>query len=212
MCDFIRFLSVRRLSALAALALSGLVVGCTSTGDASGDARPAGHSVTLVSGCAVELDHAVYDPALPGYWVVGSEAMIQLSRLPEATDDGELVLMIRTKPDASLAAPSRLDSFRILTRTHRIVTKFDPSASTVAPVDVIAVTIKKEGTEAVLVMTDTAGRYLSFKQEGERVRVTFTPEGLRLIGSDAAISWKDSSRAVAPVGTPAETTEARRIL
>lgn len=39
--------------------------------------------------------------------------------------------------------------------------------------------------------SDESGRYIRFERIGEYVKVTFTAEGMNLIGDIATISWKE---------------------
>jgi hypothetical protein len=179
----------RTLAALALAAVLPVLSGCTHAAVDSTDTSEPAYGANMVRGCAVELEHPYYDPELPGYWLVGNNATLQISHLKGVTRPKTFSFMLRTKPDATLAKPSELDIFKILTSNYRIVTKFNPNKT--APVDILAYTEKKEGTEVVLVKTDTTGKYVTFERVGERIKVTLTEEGMNLIGEDAAISWVD---------------------
>ncbi len=177
----------RKLSALVLVAVLPVFSGCAGSSYADADPADAAYAVNMTRGCAVELEHPYYDASLPGYWLVGSNATIQISHLKGVERPATFSFMVRTKPDATLANPSEIDIFKILTPKYRIVTKFN--AKKAAPVDILAYTEKKEGTEVVLVKTDSTGKYLTFERVGERIKVTLTAEGMSLIGEDATMSW-----------------------
>lgn len=182
--------SPRKFTAIALIAVLTVFSGCAGVShDETDDPNEAAYGVNMVRGCAVELDHPTYDPALPGYWLVGNNATIQISHLKGRKRPKHFSFMLRTKPDASSAKPSEIDIFKILTPRYRIVTKFSPNKP--APVDILAYTEKKEGTEIVLVKTDSTGKYLVFDRVGEHIKVTLTEDGMNLIGEDAAITWVD---------------------
>lgn len=181
----------RPLSLFACAALVALPVfsGCTNSTSQSTDESDPAYAANIVRGCAVELEHQYYDPSLPGYWLVGNDATLQISRMDGVKTPKAFSFMLRTKADATVTKPSEIDIFKILTANYRIVTKFNPNNT--APVDILAYTDKKEGTEVVLVKTDTTGKYLTFERVGERIKVTLTEAGMNLIGEGAAISWVD---------------------
>ena len=147
------------------------------------------YQVRLVRTAAVELEHPSYDPTLPGYWLVGNDSIVQMARVKGVTQPKEFSFMLRTKAAATRELPSELDIFRVLTPTHRIVSKFNPKK--IAPVDILSYREKKEGTEVVLVKSDESARYIRFERVGEYVKVTFTTEGMNLIGDIVTISWKE---------------------
>lgn len=179
----------RALAALALAAALPVFSGCTESLQDSADSSEPAYGANMVRGCAVELEHPFYDPTLPGYWLVGNNATLQISHLRGVQRPKTFSFMVRTKADATLAKPSEIDIFKVLTPSYRIVTKFNPNKT--APVDILAYTEKKEGTEVVLVKTDSTGKYIAFERVGERIKVTLTEAGMNLIGEDATISWTD---------------------
>ena len=174
-----------RTFAPAAFALALLAFSGCSAANSGPDAGPA-YGVNIVKGCAGEIDHLNYDPALPGFWLVGSDATIQVSRVKDSESPKTFRFMLRTKPDATETKPSEIDVLRILTPNYRLVTKFNPTK--IEPVDIFSYTEKKDGGAAVLVKTDSTGKYIAFERVGERIKVTLTAEALAILGPDMAIS------------------------
>ncbi len=201
-------ISLPRLFAATAAAATLFLAAC-STQEGKPSERSA-YALTIAKGAAPELDRRAFDPNLPGYWLVGREATIQLSRIQDEPLTKTFSLMLRTKPDATAAKPSEIDVLRISTPNYRIVTKFNPDK--VAPVDIMAYSEKKEGTEFVVVKTDTTGRYLAFERVGEHVKVTFTAEAMSILGDDFVMTWEDRQpgRKVDPAA--AAEAAARRVL
>lgn len=175
------------LFACAGLAAPAVFTGCTEK--TAAQSAEMYYQVRLVRTAAVELEHPSYDATLPGYWLVGNDSIVQMARVKNVTQPKEFSFMLRTKAAATRDNPSEIDIFRVLTPTYRIVSKFNPKKT--APVDILSYKEKKEGTEVVLVKSDESGRYLRFERVGEYVKVTFTTEGMNLIGDIATISWKE---------------------
>ena len=179
----------RPLSLFACAALVALPVfsGCNSEGTA---ASPEMYfQMRAVRTVANELDHPGYDASLPGYWLVGNDSIVQLIHPKDVKRPKQFCFMIRTKPTASAENPTDIDIFRIVTERYIIVSKFDPKQT--APVDILSRTEKKEGTEVVMMKSDTTGRYLRFERVGEYVKVTITEEGLGVVGDLATVSWRE---------------------
>ena len=181
-----------------------LLTGCSSF--KLDDGQNAAYAVNLGKGASTEIDHTSFDPKLPGYWLVGSEATIQFTGIKGSEIPETFCLMLRTKPDASAKKPSELDLFKIITSRYRIVTKYTPG--TPAPVDILSY----QGD--VLVKTDNTGKYIRIESRGEFIKVTLTRECLtQLIAGDAAISWADYPQSKKPAArTPAEAEGWRRVL
>lgn len=170
---------------LAPLFALGALTGCSSTEPAK-----APYSVYLDYGCTTDIEHEAYDPALPGYWLVGTAARIQVSLGKDATTPDEFVFNIRTRATATKDDPSRLERVLILTPRYRIITGFGRKGA--APVDIISYLEKKEGVELVPVESDKEGRFISFEQDGERVKVKLTKRGLALLGPDFTFTWAET--------------------
>ena len=156
------------------------------------------YDVFLVRGCATDIEHETYDPGLPGFWLVGTEATTQVSLAKDAVIPDEFVFMLRTRATATKENPTRLAVVKFQTPRYWIFTSFDAKGT--APVDIISYQQKKEGTEIVPVESDKAGRFIRFEQVGERVKVTLTGKGLALLGRDFTLSWSETP---AKAGTPA---------
>lgn len=159
------------------------------------------YAVSIVKGAATELDHRVFDASLPGYWLVGAAGTIQVSRVNDEPLPKTFSFMLRTRPDATPEAPSRIATLRITSPLYRVVTKFNPGAP--APVDIMAYSEKKTVTEFVLVKTDSTGKYIAFEQAGAHVKVTLTTELMAVLGDDFVLTWED-----APDGTKSDSAKA----
>lgn len=196
-----------RLLVVPALAAALLLAGC-KTGDSKPSDRSA-FAVVIKKGGAPELEHRAFDPSLPGYWLVseyGAESVIQLSRIKDEPLTKTFTLMLRTKPDASETKPSELDVFRVTSGAYSILTRFNSEKT--APVYISAI----GGKEAVLVKSDTEGRYIRFERVDERVKVTFTSEVLSILGDDFVVKWLDVDPSRKNDDAKAAEIDARRVL
>lgn len=199
-----------RFALVAPLVAAACLGGCSSE---TPDKPESPYAVVLERGCAVDLEHEVYDPKLPGFWLVGTDATVSMSLAKGKTRPDSYAFMIRTRATADAAKPSRLDTVSFLTARYRVLTGFNAKGA--RPVNVLAYTEKKEGTEIIPVESDASGKFIIFEQVGDRVKVTITRKGLDMLGDDVAFTWKETPENGRPAGLTDEqkaAAKARRIM
>ena len=160
-----------------------LLAGCKSTGASSQNTIQEPFELTLTKRARWSPGHKGYDPALPGYHLVGDIASITLKprtkRIPR-----KLVLVIQTSP----GMPPMLENFT-LAAPEITITAALPNHQTLAEIRHHKSPKPWETTQQV--PKDT---YFHFAVLADKVHVKLLPKAMKLLADQCKISWIDRYR------------------